>query len=146
LKKKHTAQFWIGKFDTETRFSEFVGEDPGYWSDENEDNADYPLSKFIASQNETWFDHDFIEAGFSEAEGGMKEKFKHYSYADQWAEEIEEKARSMRFEGVNAFIMMGIDEPPRGSRHLQVSNPRSYNAEGIKLVYVGEFSYVHDYS
>ncbi|WP_185964293.1 immunity 22 family protein [Aliikangiella marina] len=146
MKKKHTSQFWVGKFDSSERFYNFVGEDPEYWSEENEGRNDFPLSKFIASQNQTWFDHDFIEAGFNQAETGVREKFKAYSYIEQWADRVEEKAKLLGMEDLNAFIMMGIDESPKQERHLQVSTPCSYKAEGIKLVYLGEFSYIHDYS
>lgn len=146
MKKRHTSQFWVGKFDTQNRFADFVGEDPDYWSEENEDNDDYPLSPFIASQNQTWFDHDFMESGFNNFEGNIKEKFKHYSYADQWAHEVVEMAGKMGIEDFNVFIMMGVDESSKGERYKQVSNPCSYKSKGIDLVYVGEFSYFHDYS
>ena len=144
LKKKHTSQFWVGKFDTEARFSDFIDENPEYWSEENEGTEDLPLSKFISSQNETWCDHDFIEAGFRESTEEMKEKFKHYSYSDQWAKDVEKAAQSMGMESFNSFIMIGIDEPPKGDKYLQISNPCSYKSEGIDLIYVGEFSYIDD--
>jgi hypothetical protein len=146
LIKKYTSQFWIGTFDSEKRFNEFVGEDPDYWSEENEDNDDIPLNKFISSQNETWFDHDFIEAGYNAKEGSVLEKFGSYSYVNQWANAVSDKMTELGLDSINAFIMMGIDQPPNGSRYLQVSNPCSFKSEGIDLVYIGEYEYSHDFS
>ena len=134
MAKKLTTQFWIGNVESRERFYEFVAE--------NEDADDLiPLSNFAASQNETWYDHDFFEAGFSKASGSILKKFGRYSYAKQWAEEIEKKMSEHNIQSINAFIMIGIDKPPDGSEYRQIENPCSHSENGIDLTYIGEITH-----
>lgn len=147
MTKKRRSQFWVGQFDSRQRFDDFVGENPDYWSEEEEDEdeeeeeEDIPMSPFAASQGEIWIDEDFMEAGYNDDNVAMPEKFRGYSYWEQWGEPLTRKLASLGIEDVNALIMLGIDEPPNGSEHLQVTDPQSHKAEGINLVFVGEIEH-----
>ena len=144
--KKYTSQFWVGKFDSSEIFYEFMGENPEFWTDENEELENIPLSAFIASQGKKWYDHDFLESGYNDKGISLLEKFGEYSYSSQWSIPVEEKVKLLEIDNVNSFIMMGIDDMPNGKRHLQVLEPCSFKSEGIELIYIGEFSYEHDMS
>lgn len=141
MKGKITSQFWIGTFDTQERFNDFVCENKEYWSEENEIEENIPLSRFIASQGETWYDHDFFEAGYNEKEQRICKKFKGYSWVNQWAPIIEGKMKELGILEMNSFLMMVVDEPPDGKRYCQVQAPKSFNADGINLMSIGEITY-----
>lgn len=136
---RHTLQFWIGYASSERVFNRFVAEDPTFWDTEDEDE-DIPLSPFAASQGESWYDHDFLESGYSTQLGNIAERFQGYSYVDQWAPWVEAQAKRTSLSEFNAFVLMGVDQRP-GSEYRQISKPRSYSEEGLKLVYLGEFSF-----
>ncbi|WP_309383030.1 immunity 22 family protein [Cerasicoccus frondis] len=142
MAKRIRSQFWICKFSDGNRCKEFFKEDESYFDEENEDNDELPLSEFIASQGETWFDHDFFEFGFSSKESSSLEKmFVGHSWVEKWAPIVEEKLRELGIADYNSFAMMGIDHQPKFGEHRQVSNPRSFLASGVELVYLGEISH-----
>ena len=102
------------------------------------------MSEFIASQGETWYDHDFFEAGFSNADGSVLKKFSGYSYVEHWAAIVEERMAAAEIRQINAFITIGVDEPPGGPPYRQVENPCSCRVDGINLNYIGEISHDDD--
>ena len=138
MRDKLTSQFWVGTAESEDRFFDFIVEDENYWSEENEDGDKLPLSRFIASQGETWYDH---EAGYADTSGSVLEMFGQYSYAKQWAELVESEISARNISSINAFIMIGVDEPPDGSQYRQVENPCSHQENGINMVYIGEITH-----
>ena len=134
--KTYTSQFWIGSVESEERFCDFIGEDDSYFDDDN-----VPLSRFIASQGETWYDHDVFEAGYCAEAGSVLEKFGQYSYAEKWASLIEVEMVAHNIPSINAFVMIQIDEFPNRPPRRQVKNPCGCKGEGINLVYIGEITY-----
>jgi len=137
--KKITSQFWAGKFADEDMFNGFVVEDPDHYAEENEDK-DYPISKFAASQGEWFYDHDFMEVTFSEEKTRTGEKF-NISWIDKWADEFDQRIKKHGVSDVNSIVMMVVDNPPNGKPHRQISNPVSVSGEGFELVYLGEIEY-----
>ena len=136
-----TSQFWIGTVDSEDRFADFIAENDEYWSEENEDSGEIPLTRFLASQGQTWYDHDFAEYGHSTKEGTVLEKFAGYSYINQWAHLVEAAMVDHKISSINVFIMIGIDEQPRFPPYRQIKKPRSHSEQGIELTYIGELTH-----
>jgi len=67
---------WVGKFESDREFNAFM--DEKYSRDD-----DVPLSEFAASQNKTWYDHDWLEYYYSDTDqkelfGSILEKY-HYA-------------------------------------------------------------------
>ncbi len=146
MTKRFVAQFWVGTIASEALFGDFLGENPGFWEADDPIEEGIPLSRFIESQGATWFDHDFLECGYSNEPGSLMERFHPHSYASQWVPVAEERMASLSIEAINTFVMLGIDEQPDGTRHYQVEQPRSHREAGIDLVFIGEIGYEHDFS
>lgn len=144
--ERYVAQFWIGTIESEGLFGDFMGENPAYWEAEDPTEEGIPLSRFIESQGETWFDHDFLECGYDNTPGCLTERFSPYSFASQWVPVIEAKMASLGIESINTFIMLGIDEKSDGTRGCQVKHPRAHREAGIDLVFIGEIGCDHDIS
>lgn len=124
------SHFWIGKFESEDIFGDFVGEDESRY--ELEDYDDIPISKFATSQGEIWIDHDFMESGFEEPNKDVKIQFKKYSYAYNWGEELERRCSKLPETGYNALIFISED---------QIDNPKSVIGNGFILEYLGTIEY-----
>lgn len=139
--KMQTAQFWAGVFADEAAFSAFIREDPAYYAEDNED-GDLPLSAFARSQGARWYDHDFMEAGFSaEASSDIAGMFKGHSYVADWAGEFGRRLSAAGLTACNAFVLVGIDAQRDGSLHRQIDAPCSTEGDGFRLVYLGEISF-----
>lgn len=141
MTREYQAQFWIGAFDSEDAFYEFVSENSEYWSQANDDDSKTPLSHFIKSQGQSWYDHDFMEVGFSNERGSVLGMFQGHSYVEQWSPMVEEQLRTIGLDAANAFIMLGIDNQPNGQRYKQVTAPASVTVAGGDLRYLGELTY-----
>lgn len=126
-----TSHFWVGRFENKKSYYDFVGERDDYYEDESKQNEKY-ISAFAESQAEHWLDHDFMESGFEEKGNGVTEKFKDYSYGEEWIATLEERTTSLKQEEINTMIMIRVD---------QISNPTSVNGAGFYLVYVGTIEY-----
>lgn len=127
-----TLDFWVGNFNSEEDFYDFVEEDENYYLLEESD--DTHISKFAASQDVVWLDHDFVEYGFEDGNRTIYEKFAAYSFAEQWLPILVNRLNeiNLKFE-VNAIIFLN-----KG----QVTKPLSVENDFFSLTYVGgiEFS------
>jgi len=123
------SHFWVGRFNDDDLFFDFFGEDERIYESGNED---LPLSKFIASQGETWIDHDFMESGFESPGDDLKKQFANYSYADTWGMELEKRCAAMNLKDINALVMLDED---------QLENPVSVKGPGFTLTYLGVIEY-----
>ncbi|WP_150524236.1 immunity 22 family protein [Roseibium sediminis] len=142
-KKTIIAQFWVGKFSDEALFHDFTGEDPEHYAIENED-GDYPLSKFAASQGETFYDHDFMEVAFSDVAVHSGKEFM-ASWSDKWADELDRRINELDVSDLNVLVMMVVEQHSSGKLYRQISNPVSASGEGFNLTYLGEIEF-DDYS
>ncbi|AXT59258.1 hypothetical protein D1816_02470 [Aquimarina sp. AD10] len=124
------SHFWIGKFESEKLYYDFVGEDDSRY--ELEDYDDVPVSKFAESQGEIWIDHDFMESGFEKPIKDIKNQFKKYSYSYNWGTEFENRYSKLNESEYNTLIFINAD---------QIKNPRSIKDTGIVLKYLGVIEY-----
>ena len=124
-----TCHFWLGYFPDEDTAYEYFEE----VYDENDEDREYtPLSKFAASQGETWYDHDFIECGYNDKARSIGELVEGHSYSDQYAKELEEKSKLLGLSNIN-FIIFITDR--------EIQNPVSVKNGSFSLNYVGKITY-----
>lgn len=127
-----TLDFWVGNFNSEEDFYDFVEEDENYYLLEESD--DIHISEFAASQNVVWLDHDFVEYGYEDGNKTIYEKFAAYSFAEQWLPILVNRLNeiNLKFE-VNAIIFLNKGQVPK---------PVSVENDFFSLTYVGgiEFS------
>lgn len=127
-----TLDFWIGNFNSEEDFYDFVEEDENYYLLEESD--DTYISKFAESQDTVWLDHDFVEYGFEDGGRTFYEKFSDYSFAEQWLPILLNRINELNLKSdINSIIFLN-----RG----QIPKPVSVENEAFSLTYVGgiEFS------
>ncbi|UOE37282.1 immunity 22 family protein [Chryseobacterium oryzae] len=120
---KQILDFWVGNFQTEEDFYNFVEEDENYYT--NEESDDSYISKFAESQDTVWFDQDLLEYGFEE---GIQH-FAEYSFAEQWLPVLVNRMNEMnlKFE-VNSLIFVS---------HGQIPQPKSVENDDFSLSYLG---------
>jgi len=124
------SHFWIGKFDSEDLYFDFVGEDNSRYELDNYD--DIPVSKFAKSQGEIWIDHDFMESGFEEPNKDIKIQFNKYSYSFNWGKELEKRCLKLTESENNTLIFINED---------QIEKPNSVSGNGFTLEYMGTIEY-----
>ncbi|PKB43052.1 immunity protein 22 of polymorphic toxin system [Cellulophaga sp. RHA19] len=124
------SHFWIGKFDSEDLYFDFVGEDDSRY--ELDDYDDVPVSKFAKSQGEIWIDHDFMESGFEKPNKDIKIQFDKYSYAYNWGKELEKRCSKLTQLENNTLIFINEN---------QIEKPNSVNGNGFTLEYLGTIEY-----
>jgi hypothetical protein len=131
MTRTEICDFWIGKFDNSNDYFDLVGEDPEFYQDERDIDEKY-ISKFAKYQRENWIDHDFMESGFENGEDSFFERFKKYSYSDQWIKKLFEKANETDLSDINAVIFI---------RKGRIKNPISIVESKFTLRYVGQIEY-----
>jgi len=124
------SHFWIGRFESEKLYFDFVGEDDSRY--ELEDYDDVPISKFAESQGEIWIDHDFMESGFEEPKADIKKQFDKYSYAYNWGVELEKRCSKLTKSDNNTLIFINEN---------QIKEPNSVYEKGFTLEYLGTIEY-----
>ncbi|MBW8524055.1 immunity 22 family protein [Chryseobacterium chendengshani] len=119
--------FWVGNFNSEEEFDQFIEEDENYYL--NEEDDDNYISKFAESQDTVWFDNDLAEYGFENLSKNIYENFSEYSFADQWLPELVNKINELelKFE-INSLLFVSQGQIPK---------PVSVEAEEFSLVYLG---------
>ncbi|RMZ58860.1 hypothetical protein D1632_14905 [Chryseobacterium nematophagum] len=126
-----TLDFWIGNFNTEEEFYEFVEEDEGFYMEEESDEK--YISKFAESQNTIWLDYELVEYGFEGGNRTIYEKFSEYSFAEQWLPILINRINELNVNfDINSLILLN-----RG----QIPNPVSVEDEEFSLVYIGGIEY-----
>ncbi len=132
-KYKESYHFWVGKFHSEKVFTDFIAENADYYILQDEDNDnEIALSKFIQSQGETWIDHDFMESGFEPPQKTLKEQFGFYSFADKWIDKLEKKCQQLALIDINVLIFVKSEE---------ISQPTSVRGSDFELYYLGIFKF-----
>jgi hypothetical protein len=122
-----TSHFWVGRFPkalAETYFAEVYPDD--------EDRERTPLSAFARDQGEGFYDHDFLEYGFSSRPKPVEKLVEGYSYSDQWGAELARRAAEAGLTGVNWFAFISEGE---------IERPRSVQGDGYWYHYLGTITY-----
>lgn len=124
---KETCHFWAGRFDSQERFC-------GYFVETyDEDRDDTPISPFAKTQNETYYDHDFLEYGYSDGAASVDELVADYSYSDQWLDWFAGRLERLGLGDVNSFAFINDRE---------IESPESFEcADGCYLRYLGTTTY-----
>ena len=122
--------FWVGNFNSEEDFYDFVEEDENFYLEEESDEK--YISKFAESQNTIWLDHDFVEYGFDDRNIGLYEKFSEYSFAEQWLPILINRINAMDLDmDINSIIFL----------NKQIPKPVSVENDFFSLVYIGGIEY-----
>ena len=122
-----TSHFWLGHLPealAEAYFAEVYPDD--------EDRERTPLSAFARDQGEGFYDHDFLEYGFSGTAGSVEELVAGYSYSDQWGAELARRASVAGLGGVNWFAFISEGE---------IGRPQSVQGGGYWYHYLGTITY-----
>lgn len=133
------TQIWLGQFQSQTQFFDFVSEDPDYY--ELEDRADGSLSKFAKSQGERFIDHDFLEVSFDDQGSLATNRFESHYCAQFWRDRVEQECQSRALGPFNSCITLSVDISPAGVSEPQVSAPCDVSEDGFFLAYLGEFEH-----
>lgn len=88
-----------------------------------------PISSFAETQDEQFYDHDFLETVFTGEGLTLDEALAHVSFSSSFVTELKESAEGIRF---NFFIASFSDD---------FSKPKSAQLDGIDLRYLGRFEY-----
>lgn len=122
--------FWVGNFNSEEDFYEFVEEDENFYLEEESDEK--YISRFAESQDIIWLDHDFVEYGFDDRNVGLYEKFAEYSFAEQWLPILVNRINELNLDfNINSIIFL----------NKQIPKPVSVENELFSLVYIGGIEY-----
>ncbi|UZT97382.1 immunity 22 family protein [Chryseobacterium fluminis] len=125
-----TLDFWVGNFNSEEDFYDFVEEDENFYLEEESDEK--YISKFAESQDTIWLDHDFVEYGFDDRNIGLYEKFSDYSFAEQWLPILINRINAMNLDmDINSIIFL----------NKQIPKPVSVENDFFSLVYIGGIEY-----
>ncbi|MEN2398165.1 immunity 22 family protein [Flavobacterium sp. MC2016-06] len=131
--KTETSHFWFGTFKSEEEYFDFFNERESYYEDDTNEDEKY-ISEFSKSQNENFLDHDFMESGFEKQHISFEEKFKMYSYGEQWIFEAKNKLseQNVNLEEINTIVFISKDE---------IKMPVAINNPIFDLFYIGEITY-----
>jgi hypothetical protein len=127
--RAQTAHFWVGRFLNGKQVADYFAE---VWNEEDEDREYTPLSAFARDQGKKWYDHDFLEYGFSDVVKPIKELAVGHSYSDQWAAELDRRTLATGMGECNMFVFIEED---------QIPEPRSVEGDDYSLHYLGTITF-----
>ncbi|GAA5510697.1 hypothetical protein Rcae01_06207 [Novipirellula caenicola] len=119
------SHIWIGVFDS--------GAPDDYFVEHYSDDDDAPINLFAAEQDETFYDHDWLEISFVDASESTDVRLfvDGHSYSEDYLDAVVEKAAGLGIERINVFVLADKNE---------FSSPRSVVGEKYRLEYLGEFT------
>ena len=129
MPKTENSHFWLGHFPDEQAADAYFTE---VWDENDEDYEHTPLSAFARDQSIKWYEHDVIEHGFKEGVGSIQELVEGHSYSDQWAEELDRRAKVAGLQRINFVVFINEEE---------IEQPRSLKADDYYLQYLGTIEY-----
>ncbi|WP_312389955.1 immunity 22 family protein [Chryseobacterium sp.] len=123
--------FWVGNFNSEEDFYDFVEEDEKFYLEEDSD--DVFVSKFAETQDTIWFDQDLIEYGFEDGNTSIYEKFANYSFAEQWLPILINRLNEINPDfDINSLVFVSGGQVPK---------PVSVENDFFSLTYIGGIEY-----
>lgn len=125
-KTTETSHFWAGNFASLESFTQlFVESCP-------DDDFDAPISVFANTQSEIFYDHDFLEYGFSDDAKSLSELVDGCSYADKWLKQFAKLIEFAGLANVNAFLLIS---------EFEIEHPQSFETEFGSMTYLGKLTY-----
>jgi hypothetical protein len=115
------VDFWLGLAKNKRVYQAFLKEQ---YKDDSK-----PISPFAETQDEQFYDHDFLESEFTGEGLSLDEALHYVSFSSSFAANMNAPAEGIRF---NFFIASFSDD---------FSNPKSAQVDGIDLHYLGRFEY-----
>jgi hypothetical protein len=137
-RKRHIAHFWIGYCESDERLGALLSEKSRHAMMDEECERGF-ISEFGQSQNDQWYDHDFMEAGWETKGTSLAERFAEYSWSSEWANELARRAQELALNAPNCFIMLGGSPDRPGD--WEVVTPRHIDAPGVTLRYAGRIEF-----
>jgi hypothetical protein len=116
---------WLGRFASEERLEAYFEET--YGDDEDDER---PISEFAREQDETFYDHDFVERSFREATSSVRALLRGHSYASSFIAPVESRACELGLSDLNAVVLVW---------DRQVKSPRSVRGPDYELQCIGTF-------
>lgn len=123
MEEFRVVDIWIGRFRSEHSFDAYLAE---IYSDDD----DVPLSRFAADQNQTFYDHDFIEAGFGNLTDDFSKLIDGHSFANSYIDAASDAFMASGIRSANVVILAFGQE---------IHNPRSVERSSYSLMYLGRF-------
>ncbi|MFK7941093.1 MAG: hypothetical protein AB8B82_17065 [Roseovarius sp.] len=133
------AHFWVGHCDSDQRLGALLSEAAFFALDEDQQD-EAAISEFGETQNNAWYDHDFMEAGWEDSGDTLAKRFAAYSYSEVWADALQRRADEAGITNPNCFIMHGGD--PARPRDWNINSPGDVDRPGVRLRYLGKLSFL----
>lgn len=133
IETARNVQVWLGTFPDRGRFDAYFEE---FY--DGDGSGDRPISQFAADMDASFYDHDFLETGFFNADGGgdLMALLAGHSYNASYRQEVVAAwAATGSHQPVNTVVLM-FDE--------HFSAPVSAAGDGYALHYLGEFAWSDD--
>lgn len=112
---------WIGTVSDQETLDRFLEET------HSDDNA--PISQFAVSQNDWFYDHDFLEVSYFSNKTNLQDALESMSFGPSYASEVRATAGRRKFNVIFLMINEFFDKPISISR------------DGIQADYIGRFDY-----
>lgn len=126
------TQIWALRCDSEAVLRSFVEE---IWPDEDDDeDDDAPLSAFVASQGQTWLDHDFMETLWAGQGDGLTQRFAGAFNIKHWGDSAEARLTERGIGPFNGLIVIAEDD-----RGPLVKAPCDADGPGWHLFFLGRY-------
>ena len=119
-----TVSVWLGAFESETRLDRFFEETY------DEEDEDAPISEFAHSQEQVFYDHDFIERGFNQSAQTVQQLLTGHSFSRSFVDVLTAAAGESLPAGTNSVVLVW-------GRVIRV--PRSVAGLGHELQFIGTF-------
>ncbi|MGL4322369.1 MAG: hypothetical protein ACRCS3_16035 [Paracoccaceae bacterium] len=136
--EEHVAHFWIGHCESNERLGALLSEAAYFALDDDERDKAF-ISEFSLSQQTRWIDHDFLEAGKSDAGADLNTRFAGHSWVDAWSRPVEQRAKELGIPMPNCFIMLG--GAPDKPMDWEIDHPADIIRPGVQLRYAGKIRF-----
>jgi hypothetical protein len=117
------VDLWVGRFKSEHSFDAYLQETYSH-------DGVAPLSQFAADQNQTFYDHDFVEAGLHDTTDDVSRLLDGHSFANSYIDAASEAFRASGSGSANAVILVFGRE---------IHKPQSVERSTYSLTYLGRF-------
>lgn len=117
------VDIWVGSFPTETALDAYLEETLS-----TDDTV--PVSRFAADQHQSFYDHDFIEAGFVPTTDDVSALIGPSSFADSYCDDAVSACKELGITSANSVIL---------AFGQSIRTPMSVDGDSYNLRYIGRF-------